>query len=125
MSVPLAEQVQITLRSFLRKTVNSYLLKADIRKTGAKLMRKGRSRNWVLQANNEQMLQIIELIERSEQTSWLWLIKVLTEQRQQLTEHELLNIVKRNPSITLNQLISLTNCTHSEARAVLDLYEWR
>ena len=121
----MAEQVQITLRSFLRKTIDSYLLKAEIRQTGAKLMRKGRSRNWVLQANNVQMQQIIELIERSDQISWLWLVKVLTEQRQQLTENELLNIVERNPSITLNQLVSLTNCTRAQARDVLDQFEWR
>lgn len=121
----MAGQIQIILRSFLRKTINSYLLKADIRETGAKLMRKGRSRNWVLQANSVQMQQIIELIERSEQSSWLWLVKVLSEQRRQLTENELLNIVERNPSITLNQLISLTNCTRAEARVVLDRFEWR
>lgn len=120
----MAEQVQIVLRSFLRKTINSYLLKADIRGTGAILMRKGRSRNWVLQATSMQMLQIIELIEHAEQPSWLWLAKYLGEQRQQLTDNELLNIVARNPAITINQLVALTNCTRCQARDVLDKYEF-
>ena len=87
-------------------------------------MRKGRSRNWILQANSEQMQHIIELIEQAEQPSWLWLIKVLHKQHQHLTEQQLLNIVERNPAITLNSLVALTNCTREQGRVVLDRFEF-
>lgn len=120
----MAEQVQINLLSFQRKTLNSYLLKAKIRESGAILMRKGRSRNWILQADSRQIAKIIADIEIAEQPSWLWLMKVLSKQHHQLTESEILNIVKLNPAITINQLVSLTNCTLAQARAVMDLFEW-
>ncbi|NRA55268.1 MAG: hypothetical protein HRU23_14080 [Gammaproteobacteria bacterium] len=120
----MAEQVQMNLLSFQRKTINSYQLKADIRATGAVLMRKGRSRNWILQADNEQIQQIIAHIEQAEQPSWLWLIKVLNKQHQQLTSQQLLNLVERNPAISLNQLIGLTNCTRAQAREAMDQFEW-
>jgi hypothetical protein len=121
----LAEQLQITLRSFLRKTLNSYILKAGIRKTGATLIRKGRSRDWILEVNNIQIQQIIELVETSDQSSWQWLVKVLKVRCQRLTQNELLNIIERNPAISLNQLVGLTNCTRSQAREVLDKFEWQ
>ena len=120
----MSEQVQINLLSFQRKTIDSYLLKAHIRSTGAVLMRRGRSRNWILQANTEQFGQIINLIEAAQQPSWLWLVKVLSKQHQQLSQDQLLKIVKRNPSITLNSLITLTNCTREQGRVVLDMFEW-
>ena len=119
----MAEQVQINLLSFQRKTLNSYLLKAKIRESGAILIRKGRSRNWILQADSNQIQQIISDIEIAEQPSWLWLIKVLSKQHHQLTESEILNLVKLNPAITINQLVSLTNCTLLQARAALDIFE--
>ena len=124
MSKQLAEQVQINLLSFQRKTLNSYLLKAKIRESGAILMRKGRSRNWIFQANSSQIQQIISDIEIAEQPSWLWLVKVLSKQHHQLTASEILNLVKLNPAITINQLVSLTNCTLLQARAALDSFEW-
>ena len=120
----MSEQVQINLLSFQRKTIDSYLLKAQIRSTGAVLMRRGRSRNWILQANTEQFGQIINLIEAAQQPSWMWLVKVLSKQHQQLSQDQLLKIVKRNPSITLNSLITLTNCTREQGRVVLDMFEW-
>jgi len=120
-----AQHVRIILRSFVRKTINSYQLKAAIRQSGATLIRKGRSRDWILEVNALQIQQIVEFINGADQSSWLWLLKVLSDQRQQLTEQELLNIVQRNPAISLNQLIGLTNCTRAQARQVLDQFEWQ
>ena len=59
----LAKKTQILLREFLRKSVESYLLKAIIRNSGAHLSRKGRSRHWILIADRVQIAKIIEQIE--------------------------------------------------------------
>lgn len=120
----MAEKKQITLRAFLRKCFDSYLLKAIIRDSGALLSRTGRSRNWILIADVQQIATIIAKVEQAEQPSWLWLAKLLREQRAQMTQDELLNIVKRNPAISVNQLTALTDCTLAQARQTLDIIEW-
>jgi len=119
-----AEKTKIMLNAFVRKCVDSYLLKAIIRDSGAHLSRKGRSRNWMLIADAQQILKIVNDVEDSEQPSWLWLAKLLKEQRQSLTEQELLHLVQRNPAISTTQLIKLTDCTLAQARKVLDEAEW-
>jgi len=120
----MTELVQVVLNAFVRKSINSDVLKAHIRSTGAKLTRKGRSRNWQLQANNEQILQIVRLIYQSGENSWLWLAKKLNESRPQLNHAELLQIARQEPAITITKLISLTDCKIAEARKVLDEIEW-
>jgi len=120
----MTEQVQIVLNAFVRKTINSDALKALIRSTGAKLTRKGRSRNWQLQSNNEQTLQIVRLIYQSGENSWFWLAKKLNETRPQLNHAELLQIARKEPMITVTELISLTDCCIADARKVLDEIEW-
>ncbi len=120
----MATLVKITLSGFVKRTLNTEALKADIRSTGAKLTRKGRSRNWLLQADNEQIRQITKLIHQSGENSWLWLTKKLDEDKPQLNRDELRNIAKRNPAMTVSQLQSLTDCSLSDARIVLDEIEW-
>ena len=112
------------LNAFVRKCFDAYLLKAIIRDSGAHLSRKGRSRHWILIANAHQISRIIDEVESAEQPSWLWFSTLLGQQRQSLTQQELLALVKRNPSISTNQLISLTDCTLTQARAALDEAEW-
>lgn len=119
-----AAKTQILLRAFVRKCFDAYLLKAIIRSTGAHLSRKGRSRNWILIADGEQLAQIIEQVDAAEQASWRWFSTLLKEQRGQLTHEQILDLVKRNPSISINQLISLTDCTLAQARKALDEMEW-
>jgi len=116
--------VNITLNGFVRRTLNTESLKEGIKSTGAKLSRKGRSRNWLLQADVEQVQQIIKLISQSGEDSWRWLTKKLIEERPKLNHHELRNIAIQNPSMTVAQLTSLTDCTHLDARIVLDNIEW-
>ena len=120
----MTELVHILLNGFVRKTDNSGALKTQIRSTGAKLSRKGRSSKWQLQASNEQIFQIVKLIEQSGENSWLWLAKKLNENRPQLNHSELLVIARRNPALTVTKLISLTDCTLADARKVLDEIEW-
>ncbi|MDP2559888.1 ribosome recycling factor family protein [Psychrobium sp. 1_MG-2023] len=120
----MADKKQLLLRAFLRKCFDSYLLKAIIRDSGAHLSRKGRSRDWILIADAQQMQSIVSQIEQAQQPSWQWLVKLLKEQRMQLTHNELVNLVKRNPAISTNQLIGLTDCTLAQARAALDEVEW-
>jgi hypothetical protein len=119
-----AEKTKIMLNAFVRKCFDTYLLKTIIRDSGAHLSRKGRSRNWMLIADANQISHIVDAVEASEQMSWQWFAKLLREQRQSLTQQELLNLVKLNPAISTNQLIQLTDCTLAQAREVLDQAEW-
>ena len=120
----MTELVHILLNGFVRKTTHSDALKAKIRSTGAKLARKGRSSKWLLHASNEQILDIIRLIEQSGEISWFWLAKKLNETRPQLNHHELLQIARRDPSLTVTKLMTLTDCSIADARKVLDEIEW-
>ena len=120
----MAEKTKIILNAFVRKCFDAYLLKAIIRDSGAHLSRKGRSRNWMLIADAKQISYIVEEVENAQQPSWLWFSTLLRQQRQSLTQQELFALVKRNPSISTNQLIALTDCTLAQAREVLDAAEW-
>jgi hypothetical protein len=116
--------VNITLNGFVKRTLNTESLKVAIKSTGATLSRKGRSRNWQLQADAEQIWHIITLISQSGENSWCWLTKKLIEQRPKLNRAELRNIAIQDPGMTVAQLTSLTDCSHLDARVVLDVIEW-
>ena len=73
----MATQVKIILNGFVKRTQNTEMLKEGIKSTGATLSRKGRSRNWQLQADHNQIRKITTLIYQSEEDSWLWLAKKL------------------------------------------------
>ena len=119
----MAMPVKITLSGFVRRTENTQVLKVDIRSTGAKLTRKGRSRNWLLEADAEQIREIIKLISQSGENSWLWLTKKLYEDRPKLNSNELRKLAKQNPAMTVAQLTSLTDCSLLEARMALDEFD--
>lgn len=112
------------INGLVRRTVNTDELKKHIRSTGAKLSRKGRSRIWKIDANTEQMLMIIQLIEQSGESSWLWLAKRLNEAKPKLSHLELIDIVRRTPTITVTELIASTDCSIAEARMAIDEIEW-
>lgn len=114
----------INLPSLLRKVIKAYALKSGIRACGCELYRIGRSRNWQLKATFEQLEQVISFIETSEEPSWQWLVKYLINQRQCLSHEELLRIAKIKPDITVNQLMTRTDCTIAQARKVIDEIEW-
>jgi hypothetical protein len=114
---------EIILPSFLRRVLKAYAIKAAIRSTGCTLQRKGRSRHWILTASFEQLEQIIELIHVSEEPSWHWLAKHISNHKQTLTHDELINIANKTPGITVNQLMARTDCTIAEARLVIDELE--
>ena len=110
----------IPIRALAGRTVETFALKALIRDTGAVLTRKGRSSNWLLFADKEQMRQIVGDIEQSGQQSWQWLAKLIREKHSQYSFEELRNLVSRNPNITVNQLVAMTDCTLADARRVID-----
>ena len=116
--------IEVTLSGFVKRTLNTDALKVAIKSTGAKLTRKGRSRNWVLQADTEQVHQIIDLTSDAGEDSWLWLTKKLAENKHPLSHEELLELARQNPKITVTHLMSVTDCTLVEARKVLDQLEW-
>ena len=119
----MAKVFVINLPSFLRRVLKAYELKNHVRSFGCQLHRIGRSRNWQLKADSQQIISIIELIEESQQPSWLWLSKLLRQQNEQLSHQELLDIASRTAGITVNQLLSKTDCTLAQARLVIDELE--
>ncbi|MFT7372703.1 MAG: hypothetical protein ACI9T9_001390 [Oleiphilaceae bacterium] len=117
-------RIDITLNSFVRKTPRSEALKYLIKSTGAKLSRKGRSRNWHLQADAQQLLQIIELIHQSGEEAWFWVPKKISESKPSLSHGELLEYARFHSGITVTQLMAATDCKLLEARVVIDELEW-
>ena len=113
----------INLPSFLRRTMNAYLLKAHIRQLGCDLSRIGRSRNWQLKANFTQLQSIIDFIEQEHEESWVWLAKLFKKEYQHLTHDNLLAFASRIENITITALIAQTDCTLAQARKVLDELE--
>lgn len=116
--------IQIILPSFLRRTIKAYALKASIRELGADLSRIGRSRNWQIKANTEQLEHIIQFVENSHENSWLWLSKKLREHVTYTTYESILAIVKNKPDITINELMLKTDCTLAQARKAIDEIEF-
>ncbi|WP_286266308.1 ribosome recycling factor family protein [Thalassotalea atypica] len=114
----------IILPSFLRRTMKAYALKAHIRGLNCELNRIGRSRNWKLVADKQQLLAIINVIEGSEEESWQWLAKFLRKQQEAFTFEELVFIATQNSGITVNQLMARTDCTIAQARKVIDELEF-
>ena len=115
----------IKLPSFLRRTMKAYALKAEIRTLGCELHRVGRSRNWQLKANFEQLEKIIDFIEQANEPSWLWLAKKLTSQHQHLSHQALLQLAQQLPEVTVTKLMARTDCTIVQARKVIDELEWQ
>jgi hypothetical protein len=113
----------ITLPSFLRKALKAYALKAIIRDQGCELTRIGRSRNWQLKANFEQIQAIIHQIELSGEPSWAWLVKLLTNEYQHLSHEELVNVANMLDKVTISALMARTDCTIAQARRVIDELE--
>ncbi|TWX69769.1 hypothetical protein ESZ36_07440 [Colwellia demingiae] len=113
----------INLPSFLRRTMKAYALKAHIRQLGCDLSRIGRSRNWQLKANFDQLQGIIEFIEQKNEKSWLWLAKLLKKEYQHLSHENLLVLATRMENVTIAALIAQTDCTLAQARKVLDELE--
>lgn len=103
--------------------MKAYALKAHIRELGCELHRIGRSRNWQIKANFEQLQAIIAFIDISNEPSWLWLIKLLRSKYQHLSHEELLRIASRLEEVTVSALIAKTDCTIAQARQVIDELE--
>ncbi|WP_371186439.1 ribosome recycling factor family protein [Thalassotalea maritima] len=114
----------IMLPSFLRRAMRAFELKAIIRQSGCELSRIGRSRNWRLSASREQILEIIELLRQQDEPSWQWVLTLLESKIGSYTEADILEFVKRNPNISVNELVTLANCTVAQARQALDAYEF-
>jgi len=104
--------------------MKAYAIKANIREIGCDLSRIGRSRNWQLTATPEQILAIIDMIEESNEDSWLWLAKKLKKDGQHFSHCLLVDIAKKNTGITVNELMAKTDCTVAAARTVIDEIEW-
>ncbi len=94
-----------------------------IREQGCILARQGRSRNWLLTANTEQLQAIVSFIEDKNEASWLWLAKHLRKEYQQLSHGCLITLAKRQRINTVSNLMAVTDCTIAQARKVIDELE--
>lgn len=119
----MSKQAIVNLPSFLRRVMKAYALKAHIRACGGDLHRIGRSRNWQLKIERYKMIEVVGLIETSDEKSWLWLAKLLRQQNEHLSHEEILDIANRNTGITINELVIKTDCTIAEARKIIDEIE--
>lgn len=113
----------VTLPSFLRRTLKAYVLKAHIRQQGCELHRIGRSRNWQLKANFEQLQAIIDFVDSSKEPSWLWLAKLLRNEYKHLTHDQLVKIASTLEEVTVSALIARSDCTIAQARMIIDELE--
>ena len=120
----MAAEISIILPSFLRKSLKAYALKALIREHGCTLNRIGRSRNWQLKGTTDQLELVINDIAKIDEASWQWLIKKLSSHIEYSTHESLLALAKRNPNITVNELMTKANCTLAQARQIIDELEW-
>ena len=120
----MATPVKITLNGFVKRTMNTEALKAGIKSTGSKLSRKGRSRNWLLLADHNQIRNITTLIYQADESSWLWLSKKINDEKPRLNPDELRILAKRNLTMSASQFVSLTGCSLFDARKILDEVEW-
>lgn len=116
--------LDIQLNSFVRRIDKANELKAQIKSSGAQLNRKGRSRHWRLQGDWPQFQNIIQQAQSFEEPSWQWVIETLKSNQPRPLITDLVEIVKNNPNITQQQLISQTNSTLVEARKAFDVVEW-
>jgi len=116
--------IEIPLNSFVRRTQDHKRLKALIISSGATLKRKGRSRNWILIANWQQINEILNKFSSGDEPSWQWFANELKKYKPQLSIEELVKLVKIDPLITVNQLIQKTDCTLIQARQAIDIVEW-
>ena len=116
--------IQIILPSMLRSTIKAYALKAEIRELGGELTRIGRSRNWQLKATREQLDVISLAIDAHNEPSWYWVAKKLRAHVTYTTFDSLLHVAKKTPGITVNELMSKTDCTIAQARKVIDELEF-
>lgn len=103
--------------------MKAYALKAHIRQQGCELNRIGRSRNWLLKANFDQLLEIIAFIELTGEPSWMWLTKLLRSEYQYISHDELLRIASTIEKVTISALIARSDCTIAQARQVIDELE--
>ncbi len=103
--------------------MNAYALKAHIRQQGCELSRIGRSRNWLLKANFNQIQSVIAFIALTDEPSWLWLTKLLKSKYLHLSHDELLRIASTIEKVTLSALIARSDCTIAQARRVIDELE--
>ena len=113
----------IALPSFVQRTLKSSQLKAHIKQLGGELSRKGRSRNWRLNANRNQLQSIAFFIDHSSEDSWLWLSKLIKEQSCPLTHENLIYQASQLDNVTIASLTAHTDCTLQQARKVLDELE--
>ena len=112
------------LNSFVRRTDKTDELKTLIKSSGATMARQGRSRNWILTADIQQIKIISTGILEAHEVSWLWLVKLFSNNKHTWTESELLRYARDSSASTVTELMSETDCTIVEARKVIDLLEW-
>ena len=108
-------------------TLNSFLHRIDCKATmleitsqhGCRLTRIRRSRNWLLVGKQDQLATMSDKL-REKKT--VWIAQAIDNALPKPT-FNLALIIKSNPAMTVNQLMSETGCTLIEARSAIDTAE--
>jgi len=119
MSNETSKTASIRLNNFLHRIESKAAIMAMANEHACTLKRIRRSRNWALTGNHSQLVNISHTLR---QENILWIAEAIDKSLPKPT-FNLTLIVKTNPAITVNQLISKTGCSLVEARSAIDTAE--
>ena len=111
--------ISITLNNFIHRIESKATIITIANIHACSLKRIRRSKNWALTGTHSQLVKISQTL-RQQQILWIaeTIDKILPKPMVNLTL-----IVKTNPAITVNQLMSKTGCSLVEARSAIDTAE--
>lgn len=95
---------------------------------GCMLKRIRRSRNWQVEGCYFSLRTLISELAKGDSLKFQYVIKKLSEaianiEPPRTIEQQLADLIKKNPNITLNELVAETGCEISQARQVRFHYE--
>ena len=111
--------ISVPLNSFVHRVNDKAQVISAIVANGCQVKRIRRSRHWLLNGE-EQALRELKQHLVAEDT--LWIVKAI-EKALPTPVVDLSAIIAESPNITINQLVTQSGCSLSEARAAIDEFE--
>lgn len=112
-------EIIVPLNSFVHRVHDKLWFSDFASNLGCGLKRIRRSRHWILFGKEHQLTQL-----RNELSDdhYLW-VKQAIDKALPKRDICLAELIECNPNITLNQLMTVSGCTISEARLAIDAFE--
>lgn len=112
-------KLSVPLNSFVHRVHDKLWFSELASNLGCRLKRVRRSRHWTLCGTEHQLIQL-----RNELSDdhYLW-VKQAIDKTLPKPDVCLAELIEINPNITLNQLMTVSGCTISEARLAVDAFE--